>query len=74
VYRFDDLLVLEGAAMPAALVECGVIVNRAEEREAASPARQEAVAGAIAAAVRTALGGDGASSRPAADRSGKMPP
>jgi len=33
VYAFDDLIVLKGARMPAVLLECGVIVNRAEEEQ-----------------------------------------
>jgi N-acetylmuramoyl-L-alanine amidase len=33
VYAFDDLLVLKNAKMPAVLLECGVIVNRAEEEQ-----------------------------------------
>lgn len=33
VYAFDDLIVLKGAKMPAVLLECGVIVNRAEEEQ-----------------------------------------
>lgn len=33
VYAFDDLLVLKNAKMPAVLLECGVIVNRAEEQD-----------------------------------------
>ena len=41
VYRFDDLIVLKSAAMPAALLECGVIVNRAEEAELLTKKRQE---------------------------------
>ncbi len=31
VYEFNDLVVLKTASMPAALLECGVIVNRKEE-------------------------------------------
>jgi hypothetical protein len=42
IYRFDDLIVLKSAAMPAALLECGVIVNRSEESRAANrPATAE---------------------------------
>jgi N-acetylmuramoyl-L-alanine amidase len=32
IYRFDDLVVLRSAVMPAVLIECGVIVNPAEEK------------------------------------------
>ena len=31
IYKFDDLIVLKKATMPAVLFECGVIVNRNEE-------------------------------------------
>ena len=31
IYAFDDLVVLKTAKMPAVLLECGVIVSRAEE-------------------------------------------
>jgi hypothetical protein len=33
VYAFDDLIVLKGAKMPAALLECGVIVKRVDEQQ-----------------------------------------
>lgn len=32
IYLFDDLIVLKRAPMPAVLLECGVIVNRDEEK------------------------------------------
>jgi N-acetylmuramoyl-L-alanine amidase len=51
IYRFDDLIVLKSAAMPAALLECGVIVNRAEEAELLTEERQEKVVAAIHEAV-----------------------
>lgn len=47
IYRFDDLIVLKSAAMPAALLECGVIVNRSEEAELLTKERQEKVVAAI---------------------------
>ena len=31
IYRYDGLVVLKGALMPAVLLECGIIVNRQEE-------------------------------------------
>jgi N-acetylmuramoyl-L-alanine amidase len=46
-YRFDDLIVLKSAAMPAALLECGVIVNRAEEAELLTEERQQKLVAAI---------------------------
>ena len=33
IYRYDNLIVLKSSTMPAVLVECGVIVNRAEEND-----------------------------------------
>ena len=33
LYRFDDLVVLKTARMPAVLLESGIIVNRAEEQQ-----------------------------------------
>ena len=51
VYRFNDLLVLKRARMPAALLECGVIVHPQEEQELNTPERQRE----IVTAVRTAV-------------------
>ena len=51
VYRFDDLVVLKRANMPAALLECGVIVNPEEEQELRQPARRLMTARAVAEAV-----------------------
>ena len=51
IYRFDDLIVLKSAAMPAALLECGVIVNRSEEAELLTEERQQKVVAAIHEAV-----------------------
>jgi N-acetylmuramoyl-L-alanine amidase len=51
IYRFDDLIVLKSAAMPAALLECGVIVNRLEEAELLTKERQQKVVAAIHEAV-----------------------
>ena len=51
VYRYDHLIVLHAAHMPAVLLEAGSIINRQEELELASPERRLAVAEAVAAAV-----------------------
>jgi N-acetylmuramoyl-L-alanine amidase len=51
IYRFDDLIVLKSAAMPAALLECGVIVNRAEEAELLTEERQQKMVAAVHEAV-----------------------
>jgi N-acetylmuramoyl-L-alanine amidase len=47
VYAFDDLVVLKTATMPAVLVECGVIVNRGEEKLLRTPEGQASIAAAI---------------------------
>ncbi|AUB84241.1 N-acetylmuramoyl-L-alanine amidase family protein [Candidatus Thiodictyon syntrophicum] len=52
LYRFDDLVVLKGAAMPAVLLEAGVILNRDEESLLAQGAYQQRIAAAILAAVQ----------------------
>jgi N-acetylmuramoyl-L-alanine amidase len=51
VYRYDALVVLQKARMPAVLLEAGSIVNRQEELELASPERRALVSAAVAAAV-----------------------
>lgn len=52
LYRFDNLLVLKGASMPAVLLEAGIIVNRADEERIASPAYRGVIADAITTAAR----------------------
>lgn len=47
VYEYDDLVVLKSALMPAALVECGVIVNHEQDLLLRQPAMQKIIAGAI---------------------------
>ena len=54
VYRFDDLVVLRSAAMPAVLLEAGVIRHREEELIVASEAFRAEVAGAIRRALEQA--------------------
>jgi N-acetylmuramoyl-L-alanine amidase len=51
VYRYDALVVLQRARMPAVLLEAGSIVNRQEELELASPERRALVSAAVVAAV-----------------------
>jgi N-acetylmuramoyl-L-alanine amidase len=51
VYRFDDLVVLRYARMPAVLLEAGSIVNRDEELLLASAEHQGLIAEAVAEAV-----------------------
>lgn len=49
VYYYDNLVVLKYTRLPAVLLEAGVIVNRDEERELASPARRALTADAVVA-------------------------
>ena len=51
VYQYEDLIVLKNAPMPAALLECGVIINRAEELELKKPETQARIADAAASAI-----------------------
>ncbi len=51
IYEYDDLIVLKSALMPAALVECGVIVNREQDLLLRQPAMQGIIADAIAAGI-----------------------
>jgi len=51
IYRFDELIVLKTAAMPAVLVELGVIVNRTEEEILATESFRATAAAAISAAL-----------------------
>lgn len=51
IYEYDDLIVLKTALMPAALVECGVIVNREQDLLLRQPAMQKIIAGAIASGI-----------------------
>src|SRR6478672_11419897 len=52
VYRYDHLIVLHTAHMPAVLLEAGSIINRQEELELATSERRLMVAAAATAAVK----------------------
>jgi N-acetylmuramoyl-L-alanine amidase len=52
VYRFDQLIVLGQARMPAVLFEAGSIINRDEELAMNSPERQDMISEAVAGAVK----------------------
>lgn len=56
VYRFDRLLLLRSATMPAVLLEAGVIKNREEELVVATEGFQADVAGAIRRAIEQTCG------------------
>ena len=66
VYRYDHLIVLHTARMPAVLLEAGSIINRQEELELATPERRLMVAEAVTAAVEDfcASRGQAAAGRP----------
>ncbi len=51
IYRYDELVVLRTASIPAVLIEAGVIVHRAEERDLARPRTRQRIAAAIADAI-----------------------
>jgi N-acetylmuramoyl-L-alanine amidase len=55
VHYFDNLVVLKTATQAALLLEAGVIVHRVEELTVQQPARREAMATAIAAALEVCL-------------------
>ena len=72
VYRYDHLIVLHTARMPAVLLEAGSIINRQEELELATSERRLMVAEAVTAAVKEfcasrgqAVGGKSPLSKPA---------
>jgi N-acetylmuramoyl-L-alanine amidase len=51
VYRYDQLIVLRSARMPAVLLEAGSIINRDEELQMVSPERQALITAAVTDAV-----------------------
>ena len=55
VHRFDDLIVLKTAPMPALLIEAGVIVNPDEETRLRDPATIARIAAAITKGIRECL-------------------
>ena len=52
VYRYDQLVVLKGTRMPAALLEAGSIVNRDEELALMTAERQSTISAAVTDAVK----------------------
>jgi N-acetylmuramoyl-L-alanine amidase len=58
VFEFRSLRVLKEAEVPAILFEAGIILNRADEIQLASPARRQLAARAIVEAVTAMCAGD----------------
>jgi N-acetylmuramoyl-L-alanine amidase len=56
IYRYDHLIVLMKTHMPAVLLEAGSIINRDEELQMASPARQDMTVNAVTTAVKQFCG------------------
>ena len=54
IYIFDDLIVLKTAAMPAVLLECGVILNREEEKRLTNRAYQDKMVKAVTVGIEQA--------------------
>jgi N-acetylmuramoyl-L-alanine amidase len=52
IYAFDDLVVLKAARMPTVLLECGVMVNRAEEEKLNSTAYRKHLVDAFDRAIQ----------------------
>lgn len=63
IYEFRGLRVLKDSTAPAVLVEAGVIVNRKDEIELATPQRMALMADAITAAALTFCAGQGMAKR-----------
>jgi N-acetylmuramoyl-L-alanine amidase len=57
LFRYDGLAVLRNARIPAVLIEAGVLVNQAEERELERPETRERFAAAIVRAVQAYCAG-----------------
>ncbi len=52
IYQYDDLVVLKKTAVPAVLLEVGLIVNEEDEKYVSSTRNQEAMADAIVRALK----------------------
>src|ERR1700733_5704803 len=74
VYRYDHLIVLHTAHMPAVLVEAGSIINRQEQLELATPERRLMVAEAVTGAVEEfcASRGQAVAGRPPASKPARV--
>lgn len=57
LYEFTDLIVLKTSRLPAALLECGVIVHRDEELDMRDPAVQQRIVDAVVRAVKAYANG-----------------
>jgi N-acetylmuramoyl-L-alanine amidase len=52
IYKYDGLVVLKNTSIPAALIECGIIVNRDEEIELGKPECQEKIVTSITEGIK----------------------
>lgn len=52
IYKYNNLVVLKKAQMPAVLLECGIIVNRKEELELLNTECQKNIINSITAAIK----------------------
>jgi N-acetylmuramoyl-L-alanine amidase len=59
LYRFDGLAILRRAAIPAVLVEAGIIVNRAEERDLDNTAYRARFVAAVTEGILSFCGSEG---------------
>ncbi len=53
IYAFDNLIVLKSAVMPAVLLECGIIVNRAEEKQVQTSRYKDILTDSIVSAIQS---------------------
>jgi N-acetylmuramoyl-L-alanine amidase len=51
IYKYNALIILKDSAMPAVLLECGIIVNRDEELQLCKPECQEKIITSITGAI-----------------------
>lgn len=52
IYKYNNLIILKTATIPAVLIECGIIVNREEEVEICKAEYQDKVVSSIMEAIR----------------------
>lgn len=60
IYKYNQLIVLKKATMPAVLFECGIIKSRTEELQLLQPTYQARMADALSQAIKKYVGGKNA--------------